>query len=424
MEVFITCPSQRDREAIAGLSGYNFHLLDAPLNPRTPSPELDLLAYIEQCRAYIRTHHIDAIFYSRDVADLVAAALCEEFGFPGPSVESVFLCLHKYYGRRAEPNPIRCQAIDLHDPDPSVTVYPCYLKPPWLNLGILGFKLESPADLDRALQIARRDYPVWSPLYTPFFRRYVDLEKYPLAVQDLMLVEEFVDGPQVTVEGWVYDKQPHLWAITDTNTYPGTRVIDNFSLPSRHPAHIQAELERQACAAIGSMGLDNGFFNIEFWCHEDGVTLTEVNGRAATCFYHLYRNCMDACIYEAGLTLASGRAPSLDTKGIVDDRPHQEDINDTFSARCDVVGGQFNLITFAEDAAENLLDHEQARIIPGLTIYFEPGSQVRQMSEFGIVLAQIDLFGDSYEEIHAQAETLRRRLLKRPEMSPWENGKK
>lgn len=406
MEVFITCPSQRDRDAIASLSGYNFHLLDAPLNPRTPSPELDLLAYIDQCRDYIRRHHIDAIFYSRDVADLVAAALCEEFGFPGPSVESVFLCMHKYYGRRAEPEPIRCQAIDLHDPHPSVATYPCYLKPPWLNLGILGFKLESAADLDRALRIARRDYPAWSPLYTPFFRRYVDLDKYPLAVQDMMLVEEFVDGPQVTVEGWVYGGQPHLWAITDTNTYPGTRVIDNFSLPSRHPAPIQAELERQAYAAIGSVGLDNGFFNIEFWCHEDRVTLTEVNGRAATCFYQLYRQCLDACIYEAGLSLASGRAPSLSP------------------ARRPVVGGQFNLITFAEDAAENLLDHEQARTVPGITLYFEPGSQVRQMSEFGIVLAQVDLFGDSYEEIHAEAEALRRRLLKRPELSPWDNEEK
>ena len=46
------------------------------------------------------------------------------------------------------------------------------------------------------------------------------------------------------------------------------------------------------------------------------------------------------------------------------------------------------------------------------------------MSEFGIVLAQVDLFGDSYEEIHAQAEGLRRRLLKRPELSPWENEEK
>ena len=211
-----------------------------------------------------------------------------------------------------------------------------------------------------------------------------------------MLVEEFIDGPQVTVEGWVYQNQPHIWAITDTNTYPGTRVIDNFSLPSRHPAHIQAQLAKQACQAIRNVGLDNGFFNIEFWCHEDSVTLTEVNGRAATCFYDLYRNCLGACIYEAGLALACGHAPTLE------------------NARHDVVGGQFNLISFAEDAAENLLDHEHARTIPGLTIYFEEGSQVKQMSEFGIVLAQIDLFGQSYEEIHHQAEALRRRLLKQP----------
>ena len=156
MEVFITCPSQRDRNAVAGMSGYNFHLLDAPLNPRTPSPDLNLLAYIDECREYIRTHHIDAIFYSRDVADLVAAALCEEFGFPGPSVESVFLCMHKYYGRRAEPNPIVCEAIDLNDPAPTVSGYPCFLKPPWLNLGILGFALESPHDLAQALEVARR----------------------------------------------------------------------------------------------------------------------------------------------------------------------------------------------------------------------------------------------------------------------------
>ena len=55
-------------------------------------------------------------------------------------------------------------------------------------------------------------------------------------------------GEQVTVEGWVYQKQPHLWAITDTNTYAGTRVIDNFSLPSRQPAHIRTQLAKHAFA--------------------------------------------------------------------------------------------------------------------------------------------------------------------------------
>ena len=401
MDFLIPCPSQRDRNALAGMSEHRFHLLDAPLNPRTPSPELNLLAYTDQCRDYIKAHSIDAVFYSRDVADIVAAVLCEEFGFPGPSVESVFLCLHKYYGRQYEPHPVRCEPIDLADEQPAITRYPCYLKPPWLNLGILGFKLDSDDDLQRALAIARREYPAWSPLYLPFFERYIDCEKFPLANREIMLVEDFVDGPQVTVEGWVANAQSALWAITDTNTYPGTRIIDNFSLPSRHPAHIQELLAQQALEAISNIGLDNGFFNIEFWCHDNAVTLTEVNGRAATCFYNLYRRCLGACIYEAGLRLAGGQSPPPPP------RP------------TDVVGGQFNLITFGEDLAENLFDFRRAQEVGELTIYVEPGQEIRPVSEFGVVLAQIDLFGPSYAAIHAEAEVLRRRLLKQPAHSPW-----
>lgn len=401
VEVLITCPSQRDRTAVAGLSGYNFHLIDAKLNPRSPSLDLDLLEYVDRCRSYIRTHHIDAIYYSRDVGDLVAAALCEEFHLLGPSVEAVFLCLHKYYSRRSEPAPIRCDYIDLHEENPQVPGYPCYIKPPWLNLGILGFKLDSPEDLQHALTIARRDYRAWSPLYYPFFCRYIDQQKYPLATRDIMLVEEFIDGPQVTVEGWVYHNEPFIWAITDTNTYPGSRVIDNFSLPSRHSDRIQHLLAQRAKEAIRNVGLDNGFFNIEFWCHADSVTLTEINGRAATCFYQLYRRCLDACVYEAGLQLACGRNPSV--KFGVAKR----------------VGGQFNFITFAEDQADRLFDFDRACAIPGMTLYFSERDQVKQMSEFGIVLAQLDLFGSSYEEIHMEAEHLRRTVLKQPEKSPW-----
>jgi hypothetical protein len=47
------------------------------------------------------------------------------------------------------------------------------------------------------------------------------------------------------------------------------------------------------------------------------------------------------------------------------------------------------------------------------------GDWVKPVSEFGFVLAQIDLFGRSYAEIKEEADQLRRRLLKQPETSPW-----
>ena len=92
---------------------------------------------------------------------------------------------------------------------------------------------------------------------------------------------------------------------------------------------------------------------------------------------------------------------------------------DTFTPSTDIVGGQFNFITFGEDLAENLFDFTQAREVGELTTYVEPGQEIRPVSEFGVVLAQIDLFGPSYAAIHAEAEVLRRRLLKQPAHSPW-----
>jgi hypothetical protein len=178
-------------------------------------------------------------------------------------------------------------------------------------------------------------------------------------------------------------------------------VIDNFSLPSRQPPHIQTQLAEQATAAIRKIGLDNSFFNIEFWCHDNAVTLTEINGRAATCFYNLYRYCLGACIYEAGLALASGRNPA-----------HPPTLNGTVGAQC-------NFVTFGTDWAENLIDFERARTIPQLTLYVSPGERVKPVSEFGFVVAQIDLFAPSYAEIKEEVEQLRRLLLKQPEASPW-----
>ena len=393
MKILVVYPDPFDRESFGALPGHEFVFApDAPSHWK-PDPAFDPLAYFDQCLRLARNHRIDAVVSTHDLGDLIASMVARELQLPGPRPEAVFLGLHKYYSRQREPSPIGCTPLGLHDPAPSL-VYPVFLKPPWLKLGLLGFKLENDSDRDRALAIARHHYPAWARQYTPLFRKAIDEKKYPLATADILLVEEFIDGPQVTVEGWIHNGQTHLWAITDTNTFPGSQTIDNFSLPSRRSPGQQEAIARFAIDAIRRSGFDNGFFNLELWETSEGLRLTEVNGRAAVSFAGLHRAALGANIFAAVADLACGKEP----------------------AECPQptghVAGQFNLISFQEAKAAELLDFEAAATIAELVLFHDPGHSIRPVSEFGSVLGQIELVGGSYEEIHARAEEIRKQVLR------------
>ncbi|MDP9360517.1 MAG: ATP-grasp domain-containing protein [Acidobacteriota bacterium] len=393
MDILVVCPDGYDRWAFGRVEGHCFHFVDAGIRHWEASPEFDPLAYLDRCREVMRTHNVDAVVSTHDLGDLIAAVLADEAGLPGPSPESVFLCLHKLYGRRAERDPIRCEPLLLDEPLPALT-YPAYLKPPWLKLGLLGFKLTSDDDARAAMDLARRELPAWTRQYYPLFATAIDLAKYPLATTDMMLVEEFVEGRQVTVEGWSLGGDIQIWAITDTNTFAGSRVIDNFSTPSRVDAEMAAALTAKTIDTMRAFDFDGGFFNIEFWLTTDGVRLTEVNGRSAACFGGIYELAMGAGIFAAVADVACGRPPrALPRPG----------------AR---VAGQFNVITFDDDLAGNLLNYEAAMAMPEFSAFRSADERVRPMSEFGVVLGQIEISGNSYDEMHARAESMRRRLLK------------
>ncbi|MEA2237903.1 MAG: hypothetical protein QOC81_2627 [Thermoanaerobaculia bacterium] len=394
MEILVICPDSYDRWAFERVDGHRFYFVDAGISHWEASTGFDLVAYLDRCREVMRAESIDAVVSTHDLGDLIAAVLAKEAGLPGPSPEAVFLCLHKFYGRRAEIDPIRCQPVLLDEPLPELT-YPAYMKAPWLKLGILGFKLESDDDARAAMELARRELPAWTRQYYQLFEAAVDLAMYPLATTDMMLVEEFVEGRQVTVEGWALNGDIQIWAMTDTNTFPGSRVIDNFSTPSRVDAETAATLRAKTIDTIRAFGFDGGFFNIEFWLTDDGVRLTEVNGRSAACFGGIYELALQADIFAAVADVACGRAPrALPRAG-------------------GRMAGQFNVITFDDDLAGNLLDYEAAKGIPEFSAFRRADERVRPVSEFGVVLGQIEIAGDSYAEIHARAEAMRRKLLKK-----------
>jgi hypothetical protein len=393
VDILVVCPDSYDRWAFERVAGHRFHFVDAGISHWEATPDFDLLAYLGRCREVVRAEHIDAVVSTHDLGDLIAAVLAHEAGLPGPSPEAVFLCLHKLYGRRAEVDPIRFQPVRLDEALPALT-YPAYMKAPWLKLGLLGFKLESDNEARAAMELARRELPAWTRQYYPLFAAAVDLAKYPLATTDMMLVEEFVEGRQVTVEGWSLNGEIQIWAMTDTNTFPGSRVIDNFSTPSRVDAETATTLTAKTVETILVFGFDGGFFNVEFWLTDNGVRLTEANGRSAACLGGIYELALGADIFAAVADVACGLAPRVLPRA---------------GGR---VAGQFNVITFEDDLSGNLLDYDAAKQIPEFSAFRSADEQVRPVSEFGVVLGQIEIVGESYAEIHARAEEMRRRLLK------------
>jgi hypothetical protein len=134
---------------------------------------------------------------------------------------------------------------------------------------------------------------------------------------------------------------------------------------------------------------------------EIGVRLTEVNGRGAVCFGGLYRQAFGASIFAAVADVACGLPPR------------------ELPEATGLVAGQFNLITHASGRVGDLVDFEAAQAFPHLRLFRQRHEHVQPVSEFGVVLGQLELAGTSYEEIHAEAERVRRCVLLRPETSPW-----
>lgn len=82
----------------------------------------------------------------------------------------------------------------------------------------------------------------------------------------VLLVEEYVDGPELSVEGVVWDGDVEVLAILDKPVPMQGPAFEEtiFVTPSRHPAPVLDEVERVTRMATAALGLTNGPIHAEF----------------------------------------------------------------------------------------------------------------------------------------------------------------
>jgi len=144
------------------------------------------------------------------------------------------------------------------------------------------------------------------------------IDRYPQAhaleaVEDL-LVEQWIEGPEVSVEGCCVGPQPHIVQITDKLLFPGPNPVEaGHTQPSRLPLAVQDRIRQVTLEGIRALGFADCGFHAELKVAVDGPKLIEIAARLGgdRISTHLTPLSTGVNLVRAVIELALGRRPGL-----------------------------------------------------------------------------------------------------------------
>jgi biotin carboxylase len=226
--------------------------------------------------AFAATCPVDAVIGVDDVTVVVAAACARTLGLPHNSVESVSAARNKHLMRellrgQGVPTP-RYSRFSIDD-DPQTlarrVTFPCVIKPLVLSASCGVIRADDPRQFVTAF---RRVGALLTNLA-------LDAMGEP-AYQ--VLVEEFIPGREVALEGLLIDGELRVLALFDKpDPLDGPFFEETiYVTPSRLPAGVQREIEACASRAARALGLRHGPVHGELRVNDAGVWVIELAARS------------------------------------------------------------------------------------------------------------------------------------------------
>ena len=95
-----------------------------------------------------------------------------------------------------------------------------------------------------------------------------------------VIVEEYMKGPEVSVEVFVLDGVPHVLNVTDKLTTGAPHFVEmGHSQPSRLAAEDQQKIRDLACRAVKAVGIHCGPAHVEIMLTKEGPKMVELGAR-------------------------------------------------------------------------------------------------------------------------------------------------
>lgn len=263
---------------------------------------------------------IDAIvgFWDFPVS-LIQPILAGRFGTSSPTLESVLKCEHKYWSRREQArlipdcvprfapfDPFDDRALERVDLD-----FPFWIKPFKSYAGYLGFRINKPADFQRAVAVIRRKIERFSDPFD-YLLGFADLPPEIVGnASHFCLAEDIIAGRQCTVEGYSFAGKVHIYGIIDSYRFPNRSTFSRYQYPSHLPRTVQKRMVGATRKVLSGVGLNNSSFNIEYFYNpnRDTITLLEINPRMVEEHVELFEKVDGIPTHDILINLAIGRRP-------------------------------------------------------------------------------------------------------------------
>ena len=271
----------------------------------TYTPKLGPRQIIEFADRYAADHKLDGVvtFWEEDVP--TCALIASRLGLPGNSPAAALNARSKYKMRRAlerggvtVPRYARVRnAADLETAVAHVG-FPSVIKPEW------GSDSEWVAKLT-CLEDARRIYADLSGRV----RQQDCIYNYP---RPDFIVESFLTGPEVSVEGVVQNGEVTIYAVIDKAPMREPNFVELGEItPSRLKASSQDAIRNTVVAATHALGLTNSGVHAEVKLTPGGPRIVEVGARmGGDCIHALVRRVYGVDLAVENLRVALGQPVS------------------------------------------------------------------------------------------------------------------
>ena len=220
---------------------------------------------------------IDAVIPVDEETAVVAAAIGEALGLPHNSVEAAYAARNKHWMRRLlqqanVPSP-DFQSFSF-DEDPETIAknisYPCVVKPLFLSASRGVIRVDNPDEF-LAARLRLKDLLSAS-----------ELKKRGGEAASQFLVERFIPGKEVALEGLLINGELHVLALFDKpDPLDGPFFEETiYVTPSRLPGKVQSEIADVTSRASAAMGLREGPIHAELRVNDSGQFVLEIAARS------------------------------------------------------------------------------------------------------------------------------------------------